>query len=732
MAALARRGGRGRRDRLQHLPHPQPPQLQRRAHPHPHRRRRRAARHRPRRRRHRHRRAAGRVRLRRRRRRVRALPLDGRGLGPAAVVLAAPASTRGSTRGSSTCSTRPTPTACGCAARPPPGPSGSSWACSARVNPLAGNPRVAGDRRRCRSPSRRARWPSPASRSGSWPPRDEAAAAGADRMFELGDPPDYEPDPVDEHRGPRRPARVGSPLDLRLRPLRRRTRAARSSTCRSSTGSTAPSTRVGEMLAHQHTVPGLSDGGAHVGTICDASFPTTLLSHWGRDRDRRPPRPRRTSCGSTPRTPRRPSACSTGACSPRATAPTSTSSTSTPCAPAAPRCATTSRPAASGSCSGPTATTPPSSRARSPTERGEPTDALPGRLLRGATAGARPDDRARRPRGALRVAQRTRSATPTSGSSPTPTAAELEAALEHAEAHTEHTLDITAELFPLPTLGPAAGRGRPRADRGPRRGAHPRRARRPARPRPRLGRLLGHRRATSAARGRRTTRATCSATSPTRARPAPTPPAAATRSAGVAFPFHSDGSDLVGLFCLNAGAGGGASLVANAVTIHNELVRTEPELAAALYDEFAYDFRGEEKPGSRPWYLMPLFTERDGRLFVRYIRPVHPRAPGATPTRPPPSAVGRGGHGPRRRHVRRPGVPPLDAARAGRHAVREQLPRAPRTRRLHGRPRRRRGPAPQAALARDRRAHRRRQARGVPAHRHHRDLVEGRLSAARR
>jgi N-acyl-D-aspartate/D-glutamate deacylase len=38
------------------------------------------------------------------------------------------------------------------------------------------------------------------------------------------------------------------------------------------------------MLAHPHTVVGLADGGAHVGTICDASFPTTLLTHWGRDR----------------------------------------------------------------------------------------------------------------------------------------------------------------------------------------------------------------------------------------------------------------------------------------------------------------------------------------------------------------------------------------------------------------------------------------------------------------
>jgi N-acyl-D-aspartate/D-glutamate deacylase len=41
-----------------------------------------------------------------------------------------------------------------------------------------------------------------------------------------------------------------------------------------------------EMLAHPNTVPGLSDGGAHVGTICDGSFPTFLLTHWGRDRTR--------------------------------------------------------------------------------------------------------------------------------------------------------------------------------------------------------------------------------------------------------------------------------------------------------------------------------------------------------------------------------------------------------------------------------------------------------------
>lgn len=43
---------------------------------------------------------------------------------------------------------------------------------------------------------------------------------------------------------------------------------------------------VHAMLTHPLALPGLSDGGAHVGTTCDASFPTFLLTHWGRDRPR--------------------------------------------------------------------------------------------------------------------------------------------------------------------------------------------------------------------------------------------------------------------------------------------------------------------------------------------------------------------------------------------------------------------------------------------------------------
>jgi N-acyl-D-aspartate/D-glutamate deacylase len=43
---------------------------------------------------------------------------------------------------------------------------------------------------------------------------------------------------------------------------------------------------VHTMMTHPQAIMGLSDGGAHVGTICDSSFPTYLLSYWTRDRQR--------------------------------------------------------------------------------------------------------------------------------------------------------------------------------------------------------------------------------------------------------------------------------------------------------------------------------------------------------------------------------------------------------------------------------------------------------------
>ncbi|PRC49183.1 amidohydrolase, partial [Mycobacterium sp. ITM-2017-0098] len=41
---------------------------------------------------------------------------------------------------------------------------------------------------------------------------------------------------------------------------------------------------VAELIRRDDVVLGLGDGGAHYGMICDASFPTYMLTHWVRDR----------------------------------------------------------------------------------------------------------------------------------------------------------------------------------------------------------------------------------------------------------------------------------------------------------------------------------------------------------------------------------------------------------------------------------------------------------------
>ena len=87
------------------------------------------------------------------------------------------------------------------------------------------------------------------------------------------------------------------------------------------------------------------------------------------------------------------------------------------------------------------------------------------------------------------------------------------------------------------------------------------------------------------------------------------------------LPFHSDGSDLVGLLCLSNGVSGGESLIANALLCHNLLAESDPALAAVLYEDLPYDYRGEEADGGRPYYTIPAFTRHGDRLFIRYVPP---------------------------------------------------------------------------------------------------------------
>jgi N-acyl-D-aspartate/D-glutamate deacylase len=104
------------------------------------------------------------------------------------------------------------------------------------------------------------------------------------RTFVLGDPPDYEPGPEKSLAGlatssGRTPLEVAYDVmaehdgqGLLYIPILNY--------------ATGDLDHVREMLLHPRGALGLSDGGAHTGTICDASMPTFMLTHWTRDRRR--------------------------------------------------------------------------------------------------------------------------------------------------------------------------------------------------------------------------------------------------------------------------------------------------------------------------------------------------------------------------------------------------------------------------------------------------------------
>jgi len=83
--------------------------------------------------------------------------------------------------------------------------------------------------------------------------------------------------------------------------------------------------------------------------------------------------------------------------------------------------------------------------------------------------------------------------------------------------------------------------------------------------------------------------------------------------------FHTDmlPIDVLGLFCLRTAKSGGASKLVSALTIHNVLREERPDLLEALYGTFHVDWRGEEPPGEKPWFSLPMFSERDDQVTAR-------------------------------------------------------------------------------------------------------------------
>ena len=122
----------------------------------------------------------------------------------------------------------------------------------------------------------------------SWTPSSPAQAAAMEKAYErtfvLGDPPDYEPGPERSLAGVAA-ARGMTPLEVAYDEMARDSGHGAALSAHPQLRHGRPRPRARDAAAPAGLL-GLSDGGAHTGTICDASMPTFMLTHWTRDRSR--------------------------------------------------------------------------------------------------------------------------------------------------------------------------------------------------------------------------------------------------------------------------------------------------------------------------------------------------------------------------------------------------------------------------------------------------------------
>ncbi|GAA5237090.1 TauD/TfdA family dioxygenase [Verticiella sediminum] len=91
-------------------------------------------------------------------------------------------------------------------------------------------------------------------------------------------------------------------------------------------------------------------------------------------------------------------------------------------------------------------------------------------------------------------------------------------------------------------------------------------------------------------------------------------------SSNAELDFHVDGSDLVLLSCYNQAPVGGDSLCSSAITALLRLREERPDLAAALFQPLHYSRQSEQAESQSPVMVLPVYGERDGRLFCFWNR----------------------------------------------------------------------------------------------------------------
>jgi len=90
--------------------------------------------------------------------------------------------------------------------------------------------------------------------------------------------------------------------------------------------------------------------------------------------------------------------------------------------------------------------------------------------------------------------------------------------------------------------------------------------------------------------------------------------------------FHTDSPqwskvpDFVGLLCIRPAKTGGISKFVSVYTIHNQILKLNPDFLQLLYKKFHFDKRNEFEKNESPTTFEPIFKYENNELKFRYLR----------------------------------------------------------------------------------------------------------------
>lgn len=90
---------------------------------------------------------------------------------------------------------------------------------------------------------------------------------------------------------------------------------------------------------------------------------------------------------------------------------------------------------------------------------------------------------------------------------------------------------------------------------------------------------------------------------------------------GGALPMHMDPVDVVGLLCVRKAKQGGESRIVSAMAVHDEILRTRPDLLKILYRGFRHRRREHRRHDGKALtdHYCPVFADIGGEIICNYL-----------------------------------------------------------------------------------------------------------------